>query len=274
MANTHLHDHAVPDGLKTIAKGHFPFSLACPSFIFRADYVENVCRLAPFVDEIQLLFFESRFEDSLPSPALIDRLTELGREKSLTYSVHLPSDIFLGHLEKDERQFAADVLIDIIRRCAPLAPSTFTLHLERDPSETNDQRWQANTTATLESVLDTGVDSRRISIENLNYDFRLAAPIVEALDLSVCMDMGHLLAHGRTLAPFYHYWQDRIPVVHIHGVDGSRDHLPLDRLSTDHATDVLDLIGGFGGVVTVEVYSVGGLEASLEWLKERVMGDG
>ena len=273
MVSTHLPD-AVPDTLTTIAKGLFPFPLACPSFIFRADYVENVCRLAPFVDEIQLLFFESRFENSLPSPDLVDRLAGLGREKSITYSVHLPSDIFLGHHEKDERRFAADVLIDIIKRCEPLAPSTYTLHLERDPSETDDERWQAHTTATLASVLDAGIDSRCISIENLNYDFRLAAPIIEALDFSVCMDMGHLLAHGQALAPFHQRWEDRISVVHIHGVDGSRDHLPLDRLSPDHATDVLGLLGGLGGVVTVEVYSVGALEMSLQWMRKRVKGEG
>jgi sugar phosphate isomerase/epimerase len=271
MAAAQSSDSA-PDTLNTITKGLLPFTLACPSFIFRADYVENVCRLAPFVDEIQLLFFESRFEDSLPSPDLVDRLAGLGREKSITYSVHLPSDIFLGHAEEGERRFAADVLVDIIKRCAPLAPSTYTLHLERDPSEANDKRWQVHTTAALASVLDAGIDSRCISIENLNYDFRLAAPVVEALDLSVCMDMGHLLAHGQMLAPFYQRWQDRISVVHIHGVDGSRDHLPLDRLSPVNEAGVLDLIARFGGLVTVEVYSVGALETSLQWMKKKVEG--
>ena len=273
MPATHSSD-STPDTLNTIAKGLLSFPLACPSFIFRADYVENVCRLAPFVDEIQLLFFESRFENSLPSPALVDRLVALGREKSINYSVHLPSDIFLGHHEKDERQFAADVLIDIIKRCAPLAPSTYTLHLERNPSRTDDQRWQTHTTATLSSVLDAGIDSRRISIENLNYDFRLAAPIVEALDLSVCMDMGHLLAHGETLAPFYQRWQDRISVFHIHGVDGSRDHLSLNRLSDNHMIEVLQLLNGFGSVVVLEVYSEAALEASLGWLKKLLTVDG
>ena len=259
-----------PDTLKTAAKGVFPFTLACPSFIFRADYAENVCRLAPFVDEIQLLFFESRFEDSLPSPALIDRLAGLGRDGELTFNVHLPSDIFLGHPDANERQHAADVLIDLISRCVPLAPSTFTLHLERDPSATDDRQWQAHTTATLETVLAAGIDSRWISIENLNYDFALAAPVVKALDLSVCMDMGHLLVHGESITPFYKRWQARIPVVHVHGVDGANDHLPLDRLSEPHAAEVLTLLEHFRGVVSLEVYSEAALEASLVWLKRKL----
>jgi sugar phosphate isomerase/epimerase len=269
MAPSHSTDPAA-DTLKTRAKGVFPFTLACPSFVYRAGYPENVQRLAPFVDEIQLLFFESRFPDSLPSPALIDELVCLGMDSALTFNVHLPSDIFLGHPDAGERQRATDVLIDLIKRCAPLNPSTFTLHLERDPGETTPSRWQAHTIATLQTVLEAGIDSRRISIENLNYDFNLAAPIVEAVDLSVCMDMGHLLAHSEPLTPFYERWQDRIPVVHLHGVDGTQDHLPLDRMSADHLPDVLGLLSSFGGVVTLEVYSEAALEASLAWLKEEL----
>lgn len=266
--------HAAQDVLKTRAKGLFPFTLACPSFIFRADYPENVQRLAPFVDEIQLLFFESRFAGSLPSPPLIDRLANLGRDGGLTFNVHLPSDIFPGHPDTAERQRAANVLVDLMARCAPLAPSSFTLHLERDPSEMDDRRWQAHTTATLETVLAAGIDSRRICIENLDYDFGLATPIVKALDLSVCMDMGHLLAQGRALAPFFTRWQDRIAVVHLHGVVGNKDHLPLDRLSGNPMTEVIQLLAGFDGSVVMEVYSEAALEASLGWLKGKLTVDG
>ncbi len=264
----------VSDTLRTRAKGVFPFPLACPSFVYRAGYAENVQRLAPFVDEIQLLFFESRFADSLPSPALIDQLAGLAREGGVTFNVHLPSDIFLGHPDTAERQRAANVLIDLIQRCTPLTPSTFTLHLERDPSEPNDRRWQDHTTATLETVLAAGIDNRCISIENLDYDFNLAAPIVKALDLSVCMDMGHLLAHGKALKPFYTRWQDRISIVHLHGVDGNKDHLPLDRLSAPHAAGILALVKRFPNVVALEVYSVAAIEASLGWLKKRLTVDG
>jgi sugar phosphate isomerase/epimerase len=258
------------DALKTVAKGTFAFTLACPSFVFRAGYAENVRRLAPFVDQIQLLFFESRLADSLPSPALIDELVCLGREKVVTFNVHLPSDIFPGHREADERRHAVDVLVDLIARCKPLCPSTFTLHLERDPLDPHDRRWQDHTTAALESVLASGIDSRLISIENLNYDFALVAPIVETLDLSVCMDMGHLLARGEALGPFFEHWQDRIPVIHLHGVEGTKDHLPLDRLSEAHTAEVLHLLKGFDGVVSLEVYSVEALETSLGWLKDRL----
>ena len=46
--------------LDIVCKNVFPFALACPSFVYPAGYVDNIRHLAPFVDEIQLLFFESR----------------------------------------------------------------------------------------------------------------------------------------------------------------------------------------------------------------------
>ena len=57
--------------LDTVYKGRYPFRLAATSFVYPADYDVNVARLGRFVDEIELLFFEIRNADSLPSPALI-----------------------------------------------------------------------------------------------------------------------------------------------------------------------------------------------------------
>ena len=262
------------DALQTVAKGAFPFTLACPSFVFRAGYTENVRRLGPHVDEIQLLFFESRPPGSLPASSLIRTLADLGRETSLTFSVHLPSDIFLGHNDANERRRATEVLIDLIDRCAPLCPSTFTLHLERDRSADDPRGWQDRSIDALRSVLDQGIDSRCISVENLDYDFTLAAPVVEALNLSVCMDMGHLLARGEAIGPFFDRWRQRIPIVHLHGVTGSQDHLPLDRMSVAHVAEVIGLLNGFAGGVTLEVYSAAALEASLAWLKNRLTIEG
>ena len=189
--------------LATVCKKRFPFTLACPSFVYPAGYLDNVRHLAPFVDEIELLFFESRFRDSLPSAALIRDLVQQARSGQITYNVHLPTDIYLGHRDAGVRQTAVDVLRQLIDRCAPLNPTTFTLHLIRDPSEPDHRRWQANSAASLEAVLATGVPSRRIGVENLDDDIEQVAPVIEDLDLSVCMDMGHLMAHEVDMTSFF-----------------------------------------------------------------------
>jgi sugar phosphate isomerase/epimerase len=258
--------------LATVCKKRFPFSLACPSFVYPAGYVDNVRHLAPHVDEIELLFFESRFADSLPAPGLIRELAQLSRSGNVTYNVHLPTDICLGHRDAAVRQTAVDVLIRTIDRCMPLDPTTFTLHLERDRSEPDDRRWQANVTDAMEAVLTTGISRRRISVENLDYDFELAAPVVTDLDLGVCMDMGHLMVHNQAIDAFFDRWRERITILHLHGVDGTHDHLPLDRLSAARMIRVLDLLNRFNGVVSLEVFSFEALNASLSHLLDRWSG--
>ena len=257
---------AIP--LRTPLKRTFPFSLACPSFIYRAGYAENVRCLAPFVDEVELLFFESRFADSLPSPALIGELEALGQEGDVAYNVHLPTDIFPGHRESAEHRRAVTVLREMVRRCMPLAPTTFTLHLNRDPSEPDDRRWQERCIAAVETVVADGLPGRRISVENIDYDFAKAVPVVEALDLSMCMDMGHLMVRNEPLAAFHARWRERITIVHLHGVDGNRDHLPLDRLAPDRLQTALALLHGFRGTLSLEVFSREALDASLARMAE------
>jgi sugar phosphate isomerase/epimerase len=260
--------------LATVCKKQFPFSLCCPSFVYPAGYVDNVRQLAPFVDEIELLFFESRFADSLPSREMIRELVQLARSGDITYNVHLPTDICLGHRDAGVRQTAVDVLTRTIARCAPLDPTTFTLHLARDSSEPDYRRWQANAVTSLENVLATGIPGRRLSVENLDDGLESAGPVIRQLDLSVCMDMGHIMARGGDLTAFYDRWRERITVAHLHGVDGDRDHLPLDRLSDTLMIEVLGLLKRFSAAVSLEVFSFGALNASMrhlrhEWLKPK-----
>jgi sugar phosphate isomerase/epimerase len=254
--------------LRLSAKRCFPFALACPSFIYRAGYTENVARLAPFVDEVELLFFESRFDDSLPTPELVRELERLGHNGEITYNVHLPTDIYPGHPQASRRRRAVNVLRDMLARLAPLAPRTFTLHLNRDAGDADIARWQADTLASLQRVLADGISGRRISIENITDDLSTAAPVIETLDLSVCMDMGHLMVQQRSLEAFFDRWRERITIVHLHGVDGRRDHQPLDRLADGPMQAALRLLHGFGGVVCLEVFSRAALEASLARMLE------
>jgi sugar phosphate isomerase/epimerase len=254
--------------LQTVCRNRFPFTIACPSFIYRAGYVDNVRHLAPFLDEIQLLFFESD-PPSLPSEALIRELADLSVSKNISYNVHLPTDVYLGHANPEKRRHAVHTLRTVMARCQALSPSTFTLHLERNPAGEEElpvARWQQNLMDSLQAMLPRTMDPRSISVENLDDPFDWVAPVIEAADLSVCMDMGHLMVQGVDLQSFYEKWQDRISTIHLHGVDGSKDHLPLDRLCDDRMKAVLQLLRRFSGVVVVENYSQPALNASLACL--------
>ena len=264
--------------LERSAKRSFAFKVACPSYVYRAGYADNVRHLAPFVDEIELLFFESRFDDSLPPRSLIRELGRLARCGDITYNVHLPSDIDLGHRDKRVRQRAVAVLTRLIDRCASLDPSTYTLHLNHNPSDPKIQQWRTRAAASLEAVLAAGVPSRRISVENIDDDLEAAAALIQHLDLSVCLDMGHLMLHGLDVATVFDRWQERITMVHLHGVADGRDHLPLDRCPMAQRAAVTDRLNRFDGVISLEVFSVAALNASIthllsqEWRLRRSAG--
>ena len=254
--------------LQIKCKNRFPFAIACPSFVHRAGYRDNVRALGDGVDEIQLLFFESR-PDAIPSAPLIRALADLAAQTKIGYQVHLPTDVHPGHPDPDERRRAANAWAAVIDRCVPLSPSTYTLHLSRNPldcpSISHDQ-WLANLQDTIQGMLPPGFAPVRLTAETLDYPFDRIAPLIAATDLSVCMDIGHLMVHGEDIAAFYARWQSRITTIHLHGVDGARDHLPLDRLPAHRMESILDILNSFTGTVTVEVYSHAALVASLATL--------
>ena len=52
-------------------KGEFPFNIGTTSFIYPDDYVPNVKMLGPYLENIELLLFESQHTDALPSTSSI-----------------------------------------------------------------------------------------------------------------------------------------------------------------------------------------------------------
>jgi sugar phosphate isomerase/epimerase len=250
-------------------KRRFPFPLACPSFIYRAGYVENVRCLAPYIDEIQLLFFESRPPATLPTPELIEELQSLANVHGITYNVHLPTDLFPGHPDESQRRHAADALVKILHCCKKLDPSTYTLHINPNPEgcpPLSVATWQNYLIETMEQVLRTGVPGRKISVENIDDDLEKVENVIRTLDLSVCMDLGHLMVNDGNIDAFYRQWKERISIVHLHGVNGGKDHLPLDHLSSQKMERVMEILSLSKGPLTVEVYSREALNASLNHL--------
>ena len=256
--------------LGTVCKNTFPFTLACPSFVYPAGYVDNVRHLAPFVDEIQLLFFESQ-PRSIPSPDLISDLACLANHASISYHVHLPTDIDPGHPDPAQRQRAIDTVCMLMERCEPLQPSTYTLHLAHRADGVTIlpvDHWQSALHDSLRQMLPGHHRRRQISVETLDYPFELVAPVISALDLSVCMDMGHLLLHGGNIKAFFDRWQARITVIHLHGVQAGCDHLPLDHLSQAQMNTICGMLKSFNGVLCLEVYSQPALDASMARLAD------
>lgn len=250
-------------------RGIYPFRLATTSFIYPAGYEPNVRMLSPHVDEVELLFFDSLYDGSLPSDEEIGQLAEIAVAEGITYNIHLPVDVSISDPSPRKRGAAVDMMKHVFKKTGILDPTTWTLHVPYggDPDDVlYRKKWKGHAFAGISEILSTGLDSRKISVETLHYPFEWMDTIIEGLDLSVCMDMGHLITDGVNPVPFYEKYGDRISIFHIHGVRDDRDHLSLDMLEDNWKVCLEELLSSFKGTVSIEVFSYENLVSSLKCL--------
>lgn len=248
-------------------KNRYPFRLATSSFIYPDSWTVNAKRLGPYLDEIELLFLES---DNLPSRDVIDELAAVSERYQLTYNVHLPTDIDPAAPDVTRRQAAVDVIHRVRKLTAPLKPTSYTLHPAVDPAAKGSEEinaWRHRLIDSLKRVIADGLPARQIALETLNTPFEWAAAVVDALDLSVCLDIGHRLVAHRPIGPFFDRYERRLPIIHLHGVDETKDHLSLDRLPADTLTAIVRMLRRYDGTVSLEVFSFDHLRSSLATLE-------
>jgi sugar phosphate isomerase/epimerase len=234
--------------------------------------VPNARMLGPYVDEIELIFFESR-PASLPPRSTVNELTRLARGLDFTYSVHLPTDISIAAPQPSNRNRAVDTLARIVDLLSPLPADIYCLHIPYDntcwPKEELTV-WQDAVRGSLDRLFNLGVDRNSLVVENLDYPFTWLDAILLDLDLHVCLDLGHLVANGWNVGSHFDTYHSRTRVLHIHGVAAGRDHLALDLSSQTYLSDVLRILNRFTGSVCLEVFSYQDLLASLQFLEDHL----
>lgn len=252
-------------------KHRFRFRVATTSFIYPADYITNVRRLSPVVDEVELLFFESQ-PDSLPSEEELNQLAVMGNDLALTYNVHLPLDIDILTPPKHGQHTTVHRMADIIKWVGILNPTTLTLHLSctlSKPLKNDILAWQKKTETVLYELLDVSrIDSRQISIETLHYPPHWFAPIVNELNFAVCLDVGHVLRYGYDLEQVIDDYASRISIIHLHGVKYGQDHRSLLWLDRRSREIMVPFLMEFCGSVSIEVFSIEKLNTSLTELEQ------
>jgi sugar phosphate isomerase/epimerase len=253
-------------------KGMFPFKIATTSFIYPDDYLPNVKMLGPYVDEIELLLFESLGTDVLPSRAVVAELDRLAAEFDLSYNVHLPTDISISDRNSERQQDAVDTMARVIDLVNPLNPSALILHMpynEHSLEEHVVYRWQNRVHRNLIKMMPAIENRKNIAIETLNYPLELLDDIIEALGLAVCLDLGHLMVYDHDILRVYRKYARKTTVLHLHGVENGRDHTTLARLSPHLFKIVLQVLAEFTGIVSIEVFSFENLDSSLKLLESQ-----
>jgi sugar phosphate isomerase/epimerase len=265
-----LNYHAKIPVLPKSYKKAYPFKIATTSFIYPDNYLPNVKMLGPCLDEIELLLFESAY-DSLPSKQEIKDLSMLAKEFDITYDIHLPLDIYLGDKNPAIRRRAIDTIKQVINLTLPLSPSIFTLHFSYDEDSSDKDivnKWQERIYESMDKLLSIGIKSRSMAIENLMYPFEWVEEVISSFNLSVCIDIGHLILMNAEIKETFDKYCNRTSIIHLHGVKNNLDHLSLDKLTDNKTSDIMEILKGYAGVTVIEVFSYNNLQASLKYLEK------
>lgn len=277
-----------------------PFRLGVPSYVYPADILPNVQALAPYVDDVELVLFESRGADdggdeekqtpniqhrtpnaqclskednvsNIPSADTIARLGVLAQQHDLTYTVHFPIDRHLGSPDAEERRAFLRQMLAIMDRTRSLAPFAYILHLAgvtRDSDRARVRTWQSDIAELLPTLIERAGDPALLCVENLNYPFAWCEPLLDTFGLGICIDLGHLWIGGDNAEAHLQRHLPRTRVIHLHGVRDGRDHLALTALPPGRLRPLLNSIDKFTGVLTLEIFNYEGVRDSVVCLNQ------
>jgi sugar phosphate isomerase/epimerase len=241
--------------------------LGTTSYIYPADIITNVRRLAGKVQDVELVIFEfDEGSDSLPDDDTIAELNALGAAHDMTFTVHLPLSLCLA-----DEQPSVDKAVRVIRSTERLLPHGFIVHLDGKTRMSPDElkRWRDNSLRSLEIICDEVRHPGLVCVENLDDQSpTMLDSILDKMPVSCCIDVGHLWKQELDPIPVLDRWLSRARVVHIHGV-GERDHKRLSLMPAAELDPVVaSLHASFQGVLTLEVFNERDLLDSLAAFQE------
>jgi sugar phosphate isomerase/epimerase len=254
-------------------KKTFPFKLSTTSYIYPDHILPNVAMLAPFLDEIELVLFESESWDNYPDDAQIKDLMHFCLRRDIAFNIHLPVDIFLGNENEEVRAKGISVVKGVMERTLRLNPSVYVLHFDlrnrNGREETDIEAWRRRLLRSVEEMAQKGVPLNRMAIETLGYPFEWIEDIVDESGFSICLDIGHILISGQDLRHYLGQYLAKTSIIHLHGFQKGVDHLGIDQLPEPTLKVILSHLRDYHGIVSLEVFSIDELKKSLSTLEEK-----
>jgi sugar phosphate isomerase/epimerase len=235
------------------------------SYIFPADIITNVRKLAGKVSDIEIVLFESDEDGSnFPDASVISELRRIGSEHDLTYTIHLPLDVHLA----DEHPFLESAL-RVIGITEKLRPQGYVAHLDTRDGNNELNRLVENSLRSLEFFVREAVPAEQLCAENLeNHPGGFIDAILSQTSVSCCVDIGHLWKQNVDPIPCLEAWLPRARVVHLHGVE-EYDHRRLSLMPPEKLDPVVDVLRrNFTGVLTLEIFSEKNLWDSMKALQD------
>lgn len=167
-------------------------------------------------------------------PDAIRRLLELKNDKGLNYTLHLP----IWSVEPSTpltpvRRGSVEAVVQAINAVENLEPEIYVMHATgslaaefyrmRIPEVARSvlmRQFQNGARESLKTILlETGIPSRKIAIETIEFPLDLTLELADELDLSICFDAGHVLAGFSGAPDFFEALERCLPrlgEVHLH----------------------------------------------------------
>lgn len=168
------------------------------------------------------------------APPAIEKLAALKEKLELEYTVHIP----LWSLEPSTplapvREGSVAAVVHFIKAVQPLAPKVYVLHAT-GPLAAEFYRmnlpelakayllrlFQGGARRSIQTVLsETGLPSRALAVETIEFPLELTLELADELDLSVCLDVGHILVGFSGPADIFEALEaclPRLAEVHLH----------------------------------------------------------
>lgn len=252
-----------------------PFPLGTTSNIYRLDIIENVVALAPLVDDIEITLFESKGEYSYPTKDTISKLVSIAEKENISYTIHLPYDINLGSLIEEDREIALNNYLRMIEITKDLPIHSYVIHLVYDESEIEKSLYYIKE-GMKDLIEKSNVLSTAFCVETLFQPFDLLFQIVKDLNLSITLDIGHLVKNNYYSNEVLYLYLPYTRIIHFHGVkeglspDGRiklLDHKSICEYSSKFLNNLYSILNDHSYlpiVFTIEVFSIDYLESSLK----------
>jgi adenosylcobalamin phosphodiesterase len=265
-------------------KARFPFRLGTTSYIYPGEILPNVELLSEILDEVQILLFEGRSHSNLPDAPAAERLRTLAEQKNIRYSVHLPLDVYPGHLDESFRKNSVRVIERIYRVGCSFNCETFVFHYaNRNPEGKPFQdlsKWRDQLRKSSEELLLMGIPATALCVENLGYPYSWVTDLIHNYGLSKCIDIGHLRVNSHPVNTHLRRHIAQTKIIHLHGLKKGVDHNGLSRTDCVSVRKLFRKINEFAyrGSVILEVFQLDHLIESLQtfrscwnrWEKEKL----
>ena len=258
--------------------------------VYGKDMLRNVKLLADLVDNIEIVLFHTPSLNNTPSNNDLRLLNKMGKQKNVTFTVHLPASLEIASDDRTTREESISLAIALCEKTAAINPIHYILHVPFSKPTLvpvpglyfkagNNPKWKEWTKRALEAlerILDATGEVDKLLVENINYSPSFLEPLWQKGFCQLCLDLGHMMLGQENVMALLEQYLTVTKEIHLHGIKGYKEHLCLSVLPENLVHKWISYLvkTSFNGIINLEVFNPRDLEKSmnvvLETLRPRI----